>query len=504
MKTLFKSTSYRTGAVMAVGATATWKLLSFVNALLIAAYFGAGTATDLYFYIIMVIGFGWTFLQRLNTAILIPEAMTLEAAHPQGGRPLLTLFFYLYAALGGVLMIAAFISPVWLGGHISRFSLTELTSQRVLLTLGLWLFALQVLATYLQAILEMYHRFASTLLAPLNAILPLVCLLVFGPSIGIASMLYGFVASYLVQTVLFIYWMKRELHWQFALRRPQLVRRFVHNMVSNQLLEAASLVGSVLPIYLLSGLSAGLVSALTYAKQLADSTTEVFTQRVANLSKIQLTENIARGEWDQCNHNYLLTHFVLWFLLTPLTVFSFFYAQDIIVIFFKRGAFTLADAQNAAAFLRPLLLCMLLVVPILMQNNIIMAGRKVKEFLYYGLLSTGLFIVLVPLAMYRWGAFAFLYTQLGCYVASLAINAVFLRKHFPQFTLAATYRQALRIAWFNLLALVPAVLYGVFSVGQHAWPRVFTAGVLFVSTLAFITYKSGDLHVFLNALKQNA
>ena len=38
---LFKPTSYRTGAALAVGTTALWKGISFINALLIAAYFGA-------------------------------------------------------------------------------------------------------------------------------------------------------------------------------------------------------------------------------------------------------------------------------------------------------------------------------------------------------------------------------------------------------------------------------------------------------------------------------
>ena len=58
---LFKPTSYRFGAALAVGATLVWKLISFANALLIAAYFGAGASTDVYFYLMMLMGFGVTF-----------------------------------------------------------------------------------------------------------------------------------------------------------------------------------------------------------------------------------------------------------------------------------------------------------------------------------------------------------------------------------------------------------------------------------------------------------
>ena len=64
---------------MAVGATLAWKIVSFANALLVALYFGADRATDVYFYLIMATGFGLTFLQRMNAAAVIPEAMTLDA-----------------------------------------------------------------------------------------------------------------------------------------------------------------------------------------------------------------------------------------------------------------------------------------------------------------------------------------------------------------------------------------------------------------------------------------
>ena len=83
MVNLFKPTSYRTGAVLAVGATAVWKTISFINALLLAAYFGADKATDLYFYLILTIGLGSYFLQRLNAAVIIPQAMALEMQQPQ-------------------------------------------------------------------------------------------------------------------------------------------------------------------------------------------------------------------------------------------------------------------------------------------------------------------------------------------------------------------------------------------------------------------------------------
>ena len=122
MKTLFKPTSYHSGAAMAVSATAVWKFLSFANALLIAAYFGAGSGTDLYFYLMMLSGFALTFLQRMNAAVIIPQAMAEDSQVPLAGRILLNQFLYLYVAGVVGLCLAGWGMPAWLGSHFSRFS----------------------------------------------------------------------------------------------------------------------------------------------------------------------------------------------------------------------------------------------------------------------------------------------------------------------------------------------------------------------------------------------
>ena len=500
MKILFKSTSYRKGAALSVGATAVWKVLSFINALLIAAYFGAGAETDLYFYLLLTIGLGVYFLQRMNAAVIIPEAMTRQARSPGSDRPLLNFFFYFYVALLLLLTAAAFIGPVQLGRAFSRFCTADLVAQRTLLVLGFILLGLQLLASYLQAILEMYRRFTSVLFSPLNALLPLGCLLIFGREIGIASMLYGFIASYLLQSILFIGWMKWELNWSFGPQKSTIGTNFLHNLGSNQLMELANLISQLLPLYLLSGLPAGLVSALNYAKQLSESTSEVFTLRVSIIAKIELTEYAARAQKERLHHSYLNTHRFRCFLLTPLTVFSIFYAPSIISIFFQRGQFTPQDAVQAARFLRPLLIIMLLMVPVLMQNCVVAAQRKLKEFLPYALLGSGIFILSVGPAIKWAGPFAYPYTQVSCMVIGFGINAIFFRKiGFTAF--GPSLREMGRLVLWNLFALVPAALYAYY-VTANPWLTVLGGGVIFLAAWGSIFYSRGDLTWFFAYFKR--
>ena len=501
---LFKPTSYSFGAALAVGATLAWKLVSFANALLIALYFGAGRSTDVYFYLIMFMGFGVTFLQRMNAAVLIPEAMAQDAQTPNGGRPLLNGFLYFYVGLVVLLGAAGWLCPVWLTSFFSRFDVAQLEADKAMLAGAFVLFGLQALTAYLNALLEMYRRFMAALFTPLNALFPLLFLLLFGHIWGIISMIYGFLAANLVQIIAFLWAMKRELAWDFSAVCLRGHQKLAGNLLGSQLIEGANIVSSVLPLYLLSGLGAGAVSALNYAKQLADSPTEIFTQRVTNVSKIQLTESAARQDYNKLNADFLSTQHFLLFLLTPLAVFTCFYAPEIVSLFFERGNFTPQDAQGAAAFLRPLMVMMWFMAPILMQNNTVAAGRKVKESLPYALAGILLFIGLVPFTMKWWGPYAYPYTQAGCCVVSLGINYLLFKKHFAQVEYVYSLRQAAKLVAVNILALFPSAVFAFFGPRLNAFFTLRVGGIIFLAALFWLSRQSGDWAIFKSQLSKRA
>ena len=492
MRHFFKPTSYRQGATLAVGATALWKIISFINALLVAAYFGAGTATDLYFYIMMALGLATYFLQRLNAAVIIPEAMALDAQLPNKGRKLLNGFLYLYLTLFVLALLMGVCCPVAVARSLSLFSMAQLTTQRSLIVWGIILFGLQVLMYYLTAILEMYRRFTAALFSPLNALLPLICLWIWGRHWGIISLIYGFVAANILQIIVFFGVLKKELNWQFTKGVLFPSRAFTRNLLSNQVMELVNIINGWLPLYLLSGLAAGLVSAVNYAKQLTESATEVFALRVTNISKIELTEHLARKRADLFNKSYLSTHRLLCMILTPLSIFSIFYAPEIVTLFFKRGVFNAQNVHQTAAFLRPLLGIMLLMVPVLMQNNAVAAARKLKNFFPYALSSMLLFTAAVPLTMHLWGPFAFPYTQLVCILIGFVINSLFFKRYIPSLAIGRSFWELIRLLACNLTALLPTALLTKYLNTTNPWIIVGAGGPVFLLILWGCLYYSGD------------
>ncbi|MBR2081639.1 MAG: hypothetical protein IJ876_01280 [Elusimicrobiaceae bacterium] len=491
MKSLFKPTSYQQGTALAVAATLVWKAVSFANALLLALYFGATRQTDVYFYLIMLTGFGVAFLQRLNQTVLIPEAMFLAEKTPPKARSFLNMWLYLYAGLGIFLCIAAWgwAEDIW--KLLTRFNEHILTQDKWMLTCGFLLFALQILTYYLLAVAEMFKFFKTAWLGVLNAICPLVCLLVFGNHIGIISMVYGFLTANILQMVILIFLFKTQLHWDFTPTWVSLRTQTRQNMLTGQTLAVLDMMNSLLPAYLISGMGAGLISALNYCKQFTDSATEVFTSRAANIAKIEMTEQCARQQSAQMNETFLRTTFILLAILAPLVVFSCYFAPFLVELFFKRGHFGQQAVLDTTAFLRPMLLILLLSVPGYLQNSTLAASRKIKEGFPYALTSGLILTALLLFAIPHYGAFSYPYVLGIGLLIGFVLNAFLFRKELPFLQYVRPFVLCLRLSTWAALALLPATLLGSL-LPPNCWTQLLGCGIVYVVFYGLVLYVSKD------------
>lgn len=492
MSVLLKPTSYHKGAALAVAATFLWKGISFINALLIAAYFGASYKTDIYFYAIMLVGFGVAFMQRLNSTVLIPEAIFLNEKQPASATFFLTNWFWLYVIFGGLVAILGVLFPVQLGGITSRFNTSYLHSQHTLLTAVFVLFGLQLLTYYLQAVAEMYRFFATAWLGILNALCPLAGLLLYGRQIGLLSMVYGFIAANLLQLAVYGWMCGHQLKWDFKIHLFGFSSRMKKNALSGQTLAILDIINSLLPVYLISGLGAGMISALNYCRQLTDSPTEILTARVANISKLELAADHAQNNLPALNAHFLKANHFLLILLVPLVVFSCYFAPQIVELFFERGSFTALDAQHTVRFLRPMLVTLLLLSLGYMQNSVIAATRNVKESFVYAL-SSGLFMtVAFAWGIAKWGAFSYPYLLGVGLLAGFGLNYFLFQKHIPFVQYGSHLWQAVRLGVFGGVSLLPCALLSRW-VAPQAWVQILVCGSVFVGIYVLVLYVTREL-----------
>lgn len=73
-----KIESYKSGAIYSAGLSVVVKFIAFFQNFLIAYYLGAGTGTDIYFYMFGGMIAACEILQSITSSILIPRSMLLR------------------------------------------------------------------------------------------------------------------------------------------------------------------------------------------------------------------------------------------------------------------------------------------------------------------------------------------------------------------------------------------------------------------------------------------
>ena len=224
----------------------------------------------------------------------------------------------------------------------------------------------------------MYRIFSVNFLLPLNAVVPMIALVLFHNTLGIKTMLCGFIGSYILQVCVYFYLMKKKLNWSFSSFKISFEKRFNYNILTNQLLVIGNFAIGMVPMALISGFG-GMISAHSYAKQLTDAPSEILTNKITSVFHIQLNENAAAQNFEDLNHNYLKANYLILFIMVPLAIFTCYFAPDIVNLFFKRGEFNAQSSTNVVKFLRPMMILLITTVLTPFAGSIIASTRKIKE-----------------------------------------------------------------------------------------------------------------------------
>ena len=429
---VFKEYSYKQGAAISVGSTFVWKLLSFVNSILIAFYFGTQARADIYFYILTIGVLVSAFFTSLNGNVLIPQAMFLRQQDGQSTKSFINFFLLLYAVLIAVILAFGFLFPVNIFGLFSKFSHDILTKDILILQLAFLYFCSHIFCYFLLDIMYMYRIFAVNLLLPLNAIVPMLALVLLHNVLGLKAMLCGFVGSYILQILVYISLMKSKLNWTFTNFKTTFENRLKSNILTNQILILGNFCIGMLPMYLMSSFAGGVISAYSYAKQLTDAPNEILTSKITSVFHIQLNESASAKNFEDLNRNYLKANYLILFIMVPLAIFTCYFAPDIVNLFFKRGEFNAQSSSNVVRFLRPMMILLITTVLTPFAGSLIASTRKIKESFKYMLFRDIVIIGAMYFFITRFGPFAYPYTQLGCSIFGYFIVSLFFKNHIPQ------------------------------------------------------------------------
>lgn len=377
--------------------------------MLLAFYFGTQAKVDIYFYCFTTISLLSAYITLLNATIIIPESIRIRKQIGEGeSKKFINIFIYGYIGIGLLLSLILFLFPTKAFLAISKFDISILNDHKNLLLLSVPLFSLMILEYLLADVLASYKYFTVPQLAKMiNSILALLFLSLFHGTLDIKSIFIGLITGYSLNIILLIRIMYKNLKWNFRFKAYRIESRILINSLYSQLSNLAATLNQFLPLYFLSGLGSGVVSALNYGQRTSNLPTNSITQQFAPVVAIKFNELHSTKNYEELNKVFFNTSGILLFLMMPISGLFFVFGEEIIKLLFQRGSFDMAATMLSSQFLSLLGLS----IPLIAINNIVtrlfMAGHKLRTYFYYQTIKSFIFITAVYFAINKFGALAF-------------------------------------------------------------------------------------------------
>lgn len=488
--------TYKKGAAFSVLFTVAGKFFSFISSLLLAYYFGADSATDIYFYLILISALLNGYLQGINTGVVVPEFMHINKKDHLKAVDFVNYFLYIYVFTAAILVAVCFILPRQSLAFLSAFDAAAIEQSARFMGLSALYFSSFFIMTFLISVAECFKLFSIYILSPLNSLLPLLLLFL---TRRLDAMFIGYILAYVVQIAACLILLKQKQGWSFKFKKPELGKKFKQNLLFFQPINTAWAAVLYAPLFMVSAASAGMVSAVNYARMLSDSPSDIFVLKVQNVSKVKMTAQAADNDWPAIKNTLVRTDIVLMFLLLPFCIFTSVFAFDIVKMFFMRGSFTLQATYDTAVFLSLFILS----VPLYSVNtnifNLFSAVRLVKEITLRYFIFTVIFIFLFAVAIKAFGPFAYPAVFLLLYLSRTGLNIYTARQYCPQTDYSAHILYLARMTTI-CFACAFATRY-IFAFYQgNVFLKLFINGAFFVSLNGAIFWLNGDFRKFIEAL----
>jgi putative peptidoglycan lipid II flippase len=489
---LLRTESYRRGFAYSSLLSLADNVLAFVPSMLIAAYFGTQTVTDIYYYLTGLVMLLVGFFGNIDVAVIIPEYMRLRIQNgPERAIGFLNTIWLAAGVIVVVLAAVVSVNPVKCLGLFSRFNEQVLSDHRLLLYCAVPLLPLQTMVTLLNDALHSHKFFTLPMLSSIvNRIMVIAALVLGHHRVGMMSVLLGLQLSFVVQVLCLSGLLRRSLRWKGGVDPKTLSRNTLSNMGWSALGGLATLASAYVPIFLFSGLNRGELTGLTIAQRLIGMPMAILAGQAAAVLGIKLNEEFAHKNMEAARRVFESGTALLTLVLALVAGVFFLLGRDIIVVLYQRGAFDERSTEITASLFRPIAWCLPLLGLNALIARVFMAGQRIREAFWCQVLGNVAQIATMVWAVRRWGGAGYPYAFVGFYISYLLAILPVVVFFFPELRYPATLIRC------GAIGATCVLLSGVFYWAKnsvfrdfHEWQRLLVWGpTLVVATLALNSF----------------
>lgn len=332
------------------------KLLGFARETIIAAFYGATSETDVFFFaqefpkmIFPTIGdsVALTFT-TLYVAKLVKEDKETADRYGSGLINTMVLIALVMSVAG--LIISPFIIPFFAPG----FSEEQIDLAIVLSRISLSTFVMTVIQYMLGAVLNAKKLFGKVSLGGIvyNCTI-IIITLILGKNQDVHMLMWTIVVGMAVQTVVVILFCVKKFRY-YLMARPftsdakKMFRLAIPIIIGNSVTQINGIVDKALG----STLQEGSISALSYSNSLRSIVMSVCVFSLSTVIFPSLSEKVAKNSHKEMNDMLLNSMKCISIILLPIICVIFFASYDIVAIVFGRGNFDDIAISMTAIVLR--------------------------------------------------------------------------------------------------------------------------------------------------------
>ena len=477
---LIKAESYTRGMTLSVLFNIISKGILFLLTIIIARYFGSDIKTDIYFFVFATMILFSSFINNIDTAVLIPESMRLrEEEGDEKAAAFLNYFLLIYLVIGILFTVGMYFFGTTVFGLISKFSETDIITYRNYFWFGSFFFIFHVLTNYFNNILTSLKCFSLPMvISSVKSCIVIVCIFLLKAEYDVLSVIAGGLISYAVNLLIQMYILYKIAGWKFTFKKPPIRKSIWSNVFYSELGQAATVASSMFPLYLLSGFGSGVISVMNYGKNIADIPNTLVTSQFANVSGIKLNEEFARKDYAGMNETFLSISKLMVFILVPLGCFMFVFAEPIVELFYNRGSFTQEAVTESAKFMQLLSVTIFSIAVNAMVSRLFMAAQYIKQAFFYQIVLNVFLIATIWICARYYGGYGYPYAIIIMNLVNFITMYFICRKLIPQINYAALLK------YTGLIIFINAVI----AIGLFFAVNYIQAGSLFKVISGFLLY----------------
>lgn len=430
-----KQESYKKGIIASTLLNIGSRGIGFINSLLLVYLFGTNAGTDSYFLVVSTLGFISSFLIGIINYVVIPESMRIrQNKNIAAEQSYVNFFFWLFLAIGALLLILVVSSPVYFYSLFSKFKESDLTQYQLLLTISCLLFPLNLLINLLVMVLSSHKYFTVPMIvAMVNSIVSIAMLFILKAYFGVTAAVIAFVTGSLINMAWVTWYLVKRLHWNFfTITTP--TRTNWRNILLMEINLIPVSFRSYVTVYMLSGLGAGIITSYNYGMQIALIPEIMVVSQVSAVLAIKYNELSAASDTVGIDKLFQKSMRLLFFGLLPVGILIFLLSPEFLrVLFIFKNKEEISSLMLIAGFMS----CFAVALPFraldVMISNIMTAQQKIKQGVVFAVLLHCSVILLTILAVHFFGLLGFYYLTVIIYVFMIPLFYYFFTRRVLSF-----------------------------------------------------------------------